>query len=201
MDAQMKRLAWSLPALLCLSTQLQAAPTAQMLQDINPNGSSNPWFLAAVNGTAYFSADDGVHGQELWSTTGSYTQMVADIVPGTAGSWPSSPIKVNRPYSDVGDLYFVTNNDTVGNFQLWTSDGTAPGTKMVAPLGFGLDDVGLAGAAGTLYFPADEESSSTRVELWQAVHTSWGEIQTSPVKDSHTGATVSYPAGLTEVNG
>ena len=42
-----------------------AAPTAQLVKDINPGaGSSNPYLLVA--GSLYFVADNGASGYELW---------------------------------------------------------------------------------------------------------------------------------------
>jgi len=43
-----------------------------------------PSYLTDVNGTLYFSADDGAHGSELWRSDGTEagTVMVRDLVPG-----------------------------------------------------------------------------------------------------------------------
>ena len=56
--------------------------------------SSKPAGLIDVGGTVYFSADDGVHGPELWKSDGTAagTVMVKDIVPGGVGSQPTSLI-------------------------------------------------------------------------------------------------------------
>ena len=47
---------------------------------------SIPSDLTNVNGTLYFTADDGTHGEELWKTDGTAagTVMVKDILPGSA---------------------------------------------------------------------------------------------------------------------
>ena len=75
---------------------------------------------------AYFSADDGTDGQELWKSDGTAdgTTMVKDIAPGSASSSPQSLTNVD------GTLYFVAN-DGSGSNQLWKSDGTAGGTSLV----------------------------------------------------------------------
>ena len=69
--------------------------------------SSIPGDLTNVNGTLYFEADDGVHGNELWKSDGTDagTTMVKDIFPGGAlrysGSFPGTPDECERM------LYFV----------------------------------------------------------------------------------------------
>ena len=67
--------------------------------DINPGSTgSDPKFLTNVNGTLYFSADDGTNGGELWKSDGTAagTAMVTDVNPGSAGSLPTGRPAVNR---------------------------------------------------------------------------------------------------------
>jgi hypothetical protein len=48
-----------------------AALTPGLVSDINPGtGSSVPSVLTNVNGTLFFSADDGSSGRELWRSDG-----------------------------------------------------------------------------------------------------------------------------------
>ena len=43
-----------------------------MVEDINPGAaSSSPMGLAEVNGRVFFCAGDALHGQELWTSTGT----------------------------------------------------------------------------------------------------------------------------------
>ena len=58
--------------------------------------------LTNVNGVLFFSADDGVHGAELWKSDGTPegTVLVKDINPGSNGSSPDALANVN------GTLYF-----------------------------------------------------------------------------------------------
>ena len=99
-------------------------------------------YLTNVNGVLFFSASDGVNGEELWKSDGTVagTVMVKDIVPGgTSGSYPRNLTNVN------GVLYFVA--DYGG---LWKSDGTAAGTVQVKD--FGSDPESLTNVNGTFIF-------------------------------------------------
>lgn len=85
-----------------------------------------PGGLGAMNGTMFFSADDGVHGYELWRTDGTAqgTRLVADLDPGPGHSRPNE-------LTAVGDrIYFITDIQNQGR-QLWQSDGTSAGTALV----------------------------------------------------------------------
>ena len=75
-----------------LEDRVTPSLTPQMVLDINTNTlSSNPSGMVAIGSTAYFTADDGVHGLELWKSDGTAagTVLVKDINPGSASSDPS----------------------------------------------------------------------------------------------------------------
>ena len=97
-----------------------------MVKDIDPGSAGSiPQDLTKVNGTLYFTANDGAHGIELWKSDGTAagTVMVKDIGHGSTDS-PTSLTNVN------GTLYFAAD-DGVHGAELWKSDGTAAGTVMV----------------------------------------------------------------------
>ena len=83
-----------------------------LVKDINPgSASSEPSNLTNVNGTLFFTADDGAHGIELWKSDGTAagTVLVKDINPGSAGSDPPRLTNVN------GTLFFSANDGTHGH--------------------------------------------------------------------------------------
>ena len=68
---------------------------------INPSGSSFARDFGQVGDVAFFVADDGQNGRELWSTDGTAASLVLDINPGLASSDPqeqrSHPSKTSPP--------------------------------------------------------------------------------------------------------
>ena len=80
---------------------------------------------AILNGVAYFTANDGVHGSELWRSdgtdTGSY--IVKDIEPGSGSSYISNITAAN------GKIFF-TATTFVNGTEPWVSDGTDAGTHI-----------------------------------------------------------------------
>ncbi len=119
--------------------------------------------FTVIDGTLYFTAPTAETGIELWKSNlipndPNGTTLVKDIWSGSTSSSPSNLINVGN------QLYFTARSeDVVGiDFELWTSDGTADGTRRVADLEPGL--VGsfptkLTNLNGTLYFTATTEAN------------------------------------------
>ena len=127
--------------------------------------SSSPSYLTNVNGTLFFAANDGVHGEQLWRSSGSAvgTSMVADINPaGAPGAVAVPDGRIRNPIEQLvnvnGTLFFVANDGTHG-FELWQSNGTAVGTMMVHDINPGPGSsypFDLTNANGTLFFQAND---------------------------------------------
>jgi len=126
--------------LLALLPPFLAAQNPKLLKDIYPNtGNSNHSHFTSVemlNGYAYFSADDGVSGRELWKTDGTTlnTILVKDLY---AGSGEGSRIPFSNYVSlppnqnSTGAFLLLSgNNGTTGN-ELFKTDGTSAGTLLL----------------------------------------------------------------------
>src|SRR5215213_2150377 len=141
---------------------------------------SNPSNLVSVGGTTFFTADDGVHGTELWRSDGTRagTVLVKDIRPGGYSSNPSS-------LAVVGDRVFFTARDGRHGQELWRSDGTRAGTVLVKDITagiYGSSPSNLTGVGATLFFTADDRTRGR--ELWKSDGTTTGTVL---VKDIEAG--------------
>ena len=159
-----------------LETRTLLSSTPAMLADINPGAaSSNAYDLVTIASTTYFTADDGVHGQELWKSDGTAagTSLLADINPGGGSSGPVSLTNVN------GTLFFTADDGLHGR-ELWKSDGTTSGTTMVEDLypgsGGGISYGILTNANGTLFFTG---SDGINGGLWKSDGTAAGTVPVS----------------------
>jgi ELWxxDGT repeat protein len=182
-----------------------------VVKDINPGpDDSFPENLTNVNGTLFFTADNGINGRELWQSDGTEvgTVMVKDIntVDGVdQSSYPSNLTSVN------GTLFFTANDGVTGT-ELWVSDGTANGTVMVEDINPEVDDNGIAQSSspqfltnvdGTLFFTAtgldeNNQNQPTGRELWKSDGTSEGTVM---VEDIDPGLDDSNPSYLTAMDG
>ncbi len=85
-----------------------------------------------VDGVAYFFADDGVAGRELWRSDGTAagTRMVKDLTPGPASTHLDSFFEANGRAVVVTAEHASIALD--GVYTLWSTDGTADGTVELA---------------------------------------------------------------------
>ncbi len=169
-------------------------PEPYLVKNLSPAFDSNPQNLTDLNGNLYFSADDGVNGEELFRSDGTVTgtYRVADINPGPSGSLPGW-LKVSN-----GILFFKADGGVFGE-ELWRTDGTLTGTVQVRDIytgPIGSSPTRLTDLGGALFFSAVSPGSGR--ELWTSDGTMTGTLL---VKDIYPGGMSGDPRRLTAVNG
>ncbi|RMF97245.1 MAG: hypothetical protein D6727_05915, partial [Gammaproteobacteria bacterium] len=169
-----------------------------LVKDIRPGTASTTFFsfpAALPNfigvptiGKLFFVADDGVAGSELWVTDGTEagTFLLKDINPGPA---PGVEFRSTTPGRGAnlaemeGEVFFIADDGTHGS-ELWVTDGTVAGTKMLKDVMPGAassnlrdlvvvrDDLGPT-VTGTLFFLANGPSG---FGLWKSDGTEAGTV-------------------------
>jgi ELWxxDGT repeat protein len=154
-----------------------------------------------------FFSGDASHGLEPWKSDGTAagTGPLADLYPGAG----SSIDEARQGLFFAGRWYFQAKASEDAGPQLWTTDGTAAGTRMLRinrqASGFAINAQGtLTGPRalfdlngnGTLLFQG--RNGSTGAELWRSNGTAAGTLL---VKDLHPGPGSSLPGEFTRAGG
>src|SRR5215208_1207956 len=192
-----------------------------------PKGWSHPDTVTVMGKQVFFAADDGKHGVELWKSDGTEkgTTLVKDINtvkgnsnPNDKGDALTRSAEVEKLFVVGKTLYFRASDGKHG-VELWKSDGTNRGTRLVkdinpaapAPINTACKDrkscvgsswvdditvVGKTAAGRRIYFTANDGKHG--LELWKSDGTSSG---TKLVKDINTGPDDSDPDSLTAFKG
>src|SRR5919106_1177303 len=163
-----------------------------LVEDIYPGETgSEPNWLGDFKGRLVFGANHPKFGEELWRSNGTKpgTKLVKDIDPGplvikkmekteTGSSAPDSVLRTKKW------IFFQATTVKYGE-ELWKSDGTKSGTKIVKDIVPGPGDSGpediVSTAPRTTFFRADDGKHG--VELWKSDGTAKG---TTLVKDINT---------------
>ena len=132
------------------------AEGTRMVADINSGtGSSDPQNLTSIDGTLYFSADDGTNGQELWVYDGSSLAQI-DLNPSSAS---------NPAYfcSFGGAVYFAAEGNATQGRELWKYNGTTAALAADIKTSGGSDPTELVVMNGALYFAAENDTDGRQV--------------------------------------
>lgn len=186
----------SRPAATARGAATSGTAPARPIAEINPGTArvgSNPHGFIASGSRAFFAADDGSSGYELWTTRGDVSgaaTLVADLRPGGASSLPADSRVEGVAFG--GGVLFAADDGSRGS-ELWFSDGATarlvrdivPGTGPSSPRNFAM-------AGGRAFFVATTPAEGA--ELWVTNGTGAG---TRLVADVMAGEVSSNPTSLT----
>ncbi len=149
---------------------------AALVRDIYPGPlSAEPYGTVSIGGIGVFAATAPLHGRELWRTNGTEeaTYMIADINTDTLSNPSSRP----QHLAAAGPQLFFVASDIVNGTELWVSDGTEQGTRMVRdifPGRAGSYPEELTAVGDIVYFRAEDGIHGSG--LWKSDGTNGGTI-------------------------
>jgi ELWxxDGT repeat protein len=172
-----------------------------LLKDVRPGPGSSRIFRVEPLGRGnriVFFADDGVHGVEPWVSGGTLasTRMLKDLRPGPESSWPVPPQHGPAGSVSSGGLVYFAANDGVHGVELFVTDGSPEGTRLLADARPGAAD-GLLGApwlmaaGGDVYYTAADDTHGH--ELWTSDGTPEGTRLLADLVPGSTGSGLTDP--------
>ncbi len=169
-------------------TAAGTAPIAEFASDYAAVPVPFPYLGPSSNGTSaggllYFTANDGLHGDEPWRTDGTPagTTLVADIYPGDTGSNAGD-------FAALGDSVVFAALDPVHGTEPWIATAGTPGARLVRDIHPGAEGVayGFLAAGGAVYFTADDGDSGG--EPWRTDGTENGTFRVADIAPGPAGS-------------
>lgn len=125
----------------------------RQVKNINPDWSSEPWFMVDANGILLFAAPPGTTGfRTLWTSDG--TEAGTRPLPRPERTDSAFDRDNGVQVKAISERLFFVADDGVHGRELWISDGTPAGTRLVKDVnpGGGSSPSFLIYLNGTLYF-------------------------------------------------
>ena len=146
------------------------AMSTDLLADLHRGEeSSEPDELTASGDLLFWTADDGNSGRQLWRSKGTRksTRRLTSLESGVI-STISYDGRLDGFTEVLGDRYFFPKADEEGYSRLWSTDGSAAGTRPLAPSLSGRRGSypqDLMAAGGRIYYQTSEDTTSGTL-LW-----------------------------------
>lgn len=148
--------------------------SASMVTDLNTRtDGSYPTDMANLNGKLYFMAVDNAHQMDLFQNGANGPTMIKTIMAIDPGYNSGSGQYVSHMTVAGNRLFFLVQD------QLWTSDGTATGTKSLGAAGFyrlTANEPSTLAFNGDFYFTSYSDANGR--ELWKSDGTSVTRVNT-----------------------
>ena len=148
-----------------------------------------------TNNNLIFTANDGVHGEELWKSDGTEagTVLLKDINTGISDGLDFQPF-ITKGFG--GKVYFVAKDNSFVR-EIWTSDATEAGTMALDTPNFGsANPNGLYAYNGYVYYRARSTSNLSGEELWRTDGTRTGTVQVFDLWTGFNGSSPNYLCGM-----
>lgn len=171
----------------------------RLIKNIDPKVSyEHIKWVTANEDFIFFTANDSVHGEELWRSGGteSSTTLLKDINPGINSAWNDFQ---GREFIVFANKVYFNANDGVNGDELWVSAGTTNTTLM-------LKDINTGSSSSTprnffifnnqLFFTA---LTSVGTELWKTDGTEAGTVLVKNI-NTKTASASSNPRFFTLYN-
>lgn len=139
------------------------------------SGGGRP-FAVGLGGVAYFGADDGIHGYEIWrAAPGTAPSLFADL-----NGRLTADARIQQVVVRDKEAFFIARDDL--GLAIWRSDGTPAGTRVAIrnvpnPM---LQIEGLQVFRGRLIFRATESAAGTPITLFASDGTEAGTVRLTP---------------------
>ena len=184
-----------------LFTRAQSAGTASLVKDVSTS-SEDITETSAVGGNLYFTlgAAGYDHPTQLWISNGTNggTTSLADFDDDNPTNGYYNDVYVG-PVTGVGGGVtgvFPAHTAAAGT-ELWQTDGTAGGTKLLSDIWAGTGDGSPARATvfgGRAYFSADDRTHGR--ELWRSDNTPSGTMLVTDLNTANAGVQPRFLAGI-----
>lgn len=163
-------------ALIFSSSVAHAQVFQPLPSEPNRTMGSTPSSLVSDGSVAYVAITTAEYGKELWKTDGTAngTKIVKDILPGPKEYLPIFQQIITNITLVNSTPFFLTTTPEYG-LELWRSDGTAAGTKLVKDITPGTSSSTISNMVSCnnlLFFLV--QNSSGKMELWRSDGTDSG---------------------------
>ena len=136
------------------------------------------------NGVLFFVAEDAEGDRELWTSDGTAegTSVLTDINPNgssSPGEDSTGCCGNHGLFAVAGDKLFFAADDGEHGVELWVTDGTATGTRLVKDITPSGSSVfyELVGVGNKLFFVYDNEETKDTARLWKSDGTTAGTVR------------------------